>query len=118
MKKVMKLALGVFLAFCGAVGVQAQTLRGTVNDTLTGKPIWGAMVLIEELPGAKAVTDKDGNYEIKVEQPGNYTLRVTYLGYTPCLKKKVQIRDKEETRINITLREIHDPQYDKVIVIG
>ena len=112
----MQLALGAFLAFCGAVGVQAQTLRGTVTDSLTSEPIWGAMVQIEELPVVKAVTGKDGNYEITVERLGSYTVKVAYIGYLPCTKQKVQILDKKETRLDIPLRQ--DPQYDKVVVVG
>ena len=68
------------LIICGTVSMQAETLRGTVKDAITGEPLIGATVRVVELQGAAAVTDIDGNYLINISQGGRYTIESTYIG--------------------------------------
>ena len=55
-KKVLWI-LAAILTLCGINNVQAQTLRGTVTDALTGEALIGATVKITELQNAATVTD-------------------------------------------------------------
>ena len=73
MKKMKLWVMAATLAICGAVNMQAETLRGTVKDAITGEPLTGATVTIVELSGVGAVADIDGNYLISVSQGGRYT---------------------------------------------
>ncbi|MGZ4118452.1 MAG: carboxypeptidase-like regulatory domain-containing protein, partial [Bacteroidia bacterium] len=66
-------------------------IKGTVKDAVTNEAIIGASVLIG--PGKGVVTDIDGNYTIKIDSAGQYTLTVSYVGYTPT-KQKIKVSNK------------------------
>ena len=42
MQKMKLLVIAATLIICGSVSVQAETLRGTVKDAITGEPLIGA----------------------------------------------------------------------------
>ena len=105
MKKKLIWALGAILVISGATDMQAQTLRGTVTDALTGEPLIGATVRVVELDGAAAVADVDGNYKIDVKQPGRYTVESRFIGYEPSIQKEVQVVGVKEVVLDIVLRE-------------
>ena len=105
MKKFMNWMCFVALFFCSAMNVQAETLRGTVKDAVTGEALIGATVKIVELDNAAAVADMDGNYCIKINQGGRYTIEANYIGYEPSVIKEILISGAKEVVIDITLRE-------------
>lgn len=104
MKKVIHLILSTTLLCC-AVSMQAETLRGTVKDAITGEALIGATVKIAELSGAAAVADMDGNYRINLSQGGRYTIETNYVGYEPSVMKEILISGAKEVVLDITLRE-------------
>lgn len=104
--KQMKLWMhAAILIICGTVSMQAETLRGTVKDAITGEPLIGAPVRVVELQGAAAVTDIDGNYLINISQGGRYTIESTYIGYEPSMMKEILISGVKEVVLDIALRE-------------
>lgn len=56
------------------------TLQGQIVEAGTDEPLVGATVYIEELERG-ASTDVDGEYTLESLATGEYTLRVTYIGY-------------------------------------
>lgn len=56
------------------------TIVGSVKDSKTGEALPGANVLIAGT-SIGAATDLLGNFTIQNVPPGNYTLRVSYIGY-------------------------------------
>jgi hypothetical protein len=94
----------ILLVVCG-VCVDAQTLRGTVTDAISGETLIGATVKIAELDGKAAVTDIDGNYRIDVGQSGRYTIETSYVGYEPSVMKEVLIAGAKEVVIDLALQE-------------
>lgn len=93
------------LTICSAIGVQAETLRGTVKDAITGEPLIGATVKIAELENAAAVADIDGNFLINISKGGRYTVEANYIGYEPSVMKEIMISGAKEVVIDIALRE-------------
>ena len=93
------------MALCGAMNVQAETLRGTVKDAITGEPLMGATVKIVEMPDAAAVADLDGNFLINLSKGGRYTIEVNYIGYEPSVLKEILISGAKEVVMDIALRE-------------
>ena len=83
--------VAAILTLCGATGAEAETLRGTVKDAITGEALIGATVKIVELDNAAAVADMDGNYLINIKQGGRYTIEANYIGYEPSVMKEILI---------------------------
>ena len=97
--------LAAILTICGAMSMQAETLRGIVKDAITGEPLIGATVKIVELQNVAAVTDVDGNYRINISQGGRYTIETNYIGYESSVMKEILISGAKEVVIDIALRE-------------
>ncbi len=99
------LVIAATLIICGSVSVQAETLRGTVKDAITGEPLIGATVRIVELQNTGAMTDADGNYRISLSQGGRYTVEASYLGYETGVMKEILISGAKEVVLDIDLHE-------------
>ena len=97
--------LSTAILLCGTMSVQAETLRGTVKDAVTGEALIGATVKIVELENAAAVADMDGNFTIKISKGGRYTIETNYIGYEPSVMKEILISGPKEVVLEIALRE-------------
>lgn len=94
------------LAFIGAASAEAQTLgkiAGRITDS-AGDPLIGASIAVEGTT-LGASTDVDGYYYILQVRPGTYTLRVSYIGYTPTVIENVEVEVDRTTTIDATLRD-------------
>ena len=105
MNTVRQWMIAAILIICGTIEIQAETLRGSVKDAITGETLIGATVKIVELANAVAVTDVDGNYTIQVKQGGRYTIETNYIGYEPSVMKEILISGAKEVVLDIALRE-------------
>ena len=79
----LAVAAGLALVFLAAAALAgATTLRGTVRDSVTGKPVPRARVELLEAPGTLVVTTDDaGSFATEVRETGPVTLAVSHPGY-------------------------------------
>ncbi|MFQ3598396.1 MAG: TonB-dependent receptor [Chloroherpetonaceae bacterium] len=97
-------------AYFGTTG----KLTGVVKDAQTGEPLIGATILLQGTKlGAK--TNFDGEYTILNIPPGQYSLRVTYIGYQAKTIEKITIRVDLTTRIDVELSS-QSVQAEEVVV--
>lgn len=69
------------LIFVSVLGAQNKyTISGTITDQANGETLAGAAVSVDELPGTGISANTYGYYAISLPE-GNYTIRITYLGY-------------------------------------
>ena len=74
------LALFVFLGAAALAG--AATVRGTVRDSVTGKPVPRARVELLKTAGTViTTTDEGGSFAVEVRETGPVTLAVSHPGY-------------------------------------
>ncbi len=76
------LLLLVLISLSGTVAAaKAGRLTGRVTDAVSGQPLPGAnVVLVNSVLGAS--TDDDGRFVIDNVPPGNWKIRVAFIGYT------------------------------------
>ena len=107
-KKLQKAMAVLFLLCMIPLGMNAQTVKGTVSDE-AGEPIIGATVKVQGSNDA-TVTDFNGNFSVKASSSA--TLNISYVGYLP---QNVKVGGK--SNISVTLKE--DTQMlNDVVVIG
>ncbi|RMH65027.1 MAG: hypothetical protein D6685_06260 [Bacteroidetes bacterium] len=96
----------LMLAFLLPVTAFAQTGRiaGRVTDAQSGQPIPGVNVVIEGTTVGTA-TDVDGYYSIINVAPGVYSLRATFIGYTPLVVEGVEVNIDLTTTVDFELQE-------------
>lgn len=85
--------------------IPTQTIRGTVMDAVTGMPLIGATIVIEEIADRAVATDENGSFEFKNINIGRYTVRANYLGYQPVVMKEQLVISGKETVLNIVMNE-------------
>ena len=80
----LALALGALFVFITAVPAWAQqgigTVRGTVTDEVTGRPIASAQVFVQGLEALGSLSDAQGQFEINIPQ-GTHRITVRRVGY-------------------------------------
>jgi CarboxypepD_reg-like domain/TonB-dependent Receptor Plug Domain len=89
----------LFVSFLSA---QDSLIRGRVTDAVNAEPLIGVNIFITELPGVGTTTDNEGNFTIRT-YPGLYSLKVSYVGYSPVVKTDVVLLSGKETFVNIKL---------------
>ena len=113
MKKI--LILLILLQFPIIAGVTGK-LIGTVKDSQTGELLIGANVILEgtSLGGA---TNVDGQFVILNIPPGNYRVKVSYLGYETTVIEGVKIIVDQTTELLLELNP-QSIQTEEVVVIA
>lgn len=121
MKKIYSL-LFAFVGFCLMANAQSQLgeIRGKVLDSKSKKPLDFVSITIE-LNGvvkAQVLTDDDGAYIVKTLQPGNYTIKASYLSYRNSVITGVNVASDEIAFTNIAM-ESNDggKQLEDVVIV-
>ena len=81
--------------------VENGTIKGKVTDAVTKEPLYGASVVLKGTT-LGSYTDSKGNFEISNVKPGNYTVAVSYVGYTATIKA-VTINANQTVDVNFAL---------------
>lgn len=105
------LTAGLLLA-TPAAAQATGTITGTVTDAETGEPLPGANVVATEA-GVGGAADGDGVYVITGLPAGEYTLRVTFIGYQEA-ELTATVRAGETTERDIPLAP--GVELDEVVV--
>jgi hypothetical protein len=118
----MKQALFLILMVIGQVTyAQKISIKGLVADT-TGSPLPSATVLLLQAKDSSLVnfssSNTQGAFELKNIAPGNYLLKITFLGHKPFLDSVVPVNESNVADMGlITLRPLIK-ELDEVIVKG
>lgn len=94
MKKVFRPAAAICcIMLLSVLNAKAQfTLSGTLTDAETQKPVSGATILLQGKANKGSYSDHDGSFSVTNIQPGNYQLKITYLGYK-SYERDISIHD-------------------------
>lgn len=86
------------LLLAGMLTAQNATIQGTITDKKTGEALFFANVSIGS---TGVVTELDGTYSLAMP-PGDYTLKVTYVGYT-TYSQNIQLAANESLELDVAL---------------
>ncbi len=106
----------VFVPFGLTAQAQQGTLTGVVIDSTLGEALPGANVrLVGTQQGTS--TDANGNYTISGISPGTYTVRASFVGFSPKVVEGVEVRANETTEVDFHLLP-SAVQADELVVVG
>ncbi len=80
----------VFVAASMALGATTGKITGVITDAQTGEPLVGATVLVDGT-NLGASTDTEGHYLILNVPVGDYTLRISSVGYATLEVSEVRV---------------------------
>jgi outer membrane receptor protein involved in Fe transport len=78
-------------------------IAGIISDSETGEPLPGVNVYLQESAMGGA-TDIDGFYSILNVPPGNYSLKIDYVGYSSYEVTDIKVQIDQTTRIDVKLK--------------
>ena len=91
--------------------VKKRTLTGKITDN-NKNPLSAVSVVINNTNNG-ALTDKEGNFALRVDDTAAVQLNVNYIGYE---SKKLEI-DNKQNNLNIAINEANNAQ-EEVVVVG
>lgn len=103
----------IFLSFSNLVF--SATLKGKVNDAISGEELVGATIYIKELKHG-TISGLDGSYLIKNIPQGNYTIQCSYISYQTT-ERKIAIIESEDQNSDFRLI-LQNTELDEVNVVG
>ncbi len=112
------LAALLLATLAASAPVAAQgAIAGTVVDPATDLPIISASVFVLGTTRG-AATDLDGKYRIEGLRPGDYTVRVSYVGYQTKEFTGISVAEGQTTTLDIQLEEAVLGAENEVVVVG
>jgi hypothetical protein len=102
----MRLSVCVLTLGLLAHPAEAQVLAGTVLDSVSGKPIVGARILLLDSAGTamkSLVTGSDGQFTFSIPRLGEYRLLISRIGYPISLSKPFLFSSAFTARVSLSL---------------
>ena len=95
---------------------QNATLKGKIFDVETGETLPGAtIVLVGTYKGAS--TDMNGEYVIEDIKPGDYSIKISFIGYSDKLYNGIGLKKGETKTLNAEMT-FRSNTLQEVIVVG
>ncbi len=111
-------ALALLAALVASAPVAAQgAIAGTITDAEAGYTMPSVSVLVIGTTRG-AATDIDGDFEIDGLRPGDYTVRVSFVGYQTVEFTGIEVVDGQTTRLDVQLEAAVLGTDNEVVVIG
>jgi outer membrane receptor protein involved in Fe transport len=101
-RTLLVLAALAMLALPASAWTATGKIAGTITEEGSGEPLVGANVYVVEL-GVGATTDAEGNYFVLNVNPGEYTVRASYVGYQTKVVTNVAVSTGRTTRLDFAL---------------
>jgi outer membrane receptor protein involved in Fe transport len=100
-----------------AAGLQAQgVLRGKVFDKETKETLPGAtIILVGTYMGT--TTEINGTFEIKNIKPGDYSVKISFMGYADAMYNGIRIEAGKPRTLNVSLA-MRSQIMDEVVIVG
>lgn len=117
-QKFLILLIGLFLC-TGSVFAQNASIQGMITDNATGQPLYGANVVLESpandvILGASA--DSEGFYSLSSIEPGNWIVRISFIGYV-AEEDTITLQRGKSRSINAAL-DSDEAMMDELVVEG
>ena len=103
-----KIYLIIGLSFASLIAFgQTGTLKGVISDAMSGEPIPFANIVVEKSGNqyGGTTTDIDGKFTIKPIEPGNYSVKATFVGYQTIEVTGVIISSNKITFQDVKLQQ-------------
>jgi hypothetical protein len=101
-----------------AVPALAQgRIEGVIRDADTRDPLPGVNIVVVGTTSG-AATDLQGRYAIENLRAGEYSVRVSYIGFETTMFTGIRVRNGETTTLDVNLREAVLSTDQEVVIIG
>src|SRR5690348_4047924 len=103
----IRLAVAALSACPGILA--AQTIRGTVTEQASQRPIPGAVVFLLDANQAivgRDLTNESGSYRLTAPKPGTYRVRTLRIGFRPVLSVPQTLSANQDLTLPLNVESI------------
>ncbi|WP_407520629.1 TonB-dependent receptor [Lacibacter sp. MH-610] len=104
MKQILFIITMLLSSFITSAQNNFQTVKGTVLDKISEKPLAGATVTIEAL-NISSVTDANGNFQLKNVPSGRISISITFSGYQTATIPEILVTTGKEVIVDVSLEQ-------------
>ena len=104
MRKFLLLKILTLILATQITAATTGKIAGTIIDSKTKEPLIGVNVMLEGTT-IGASTDVEGYFAILNVPPGRYTVKASYIGYTPATVTNVRVNIDQTTVVDISLND-------------
>ncbi|MFW5972441.1 MAG: TonB-dependent receptor [Bacteroidota bacterium] len=109
--------LVLMMMFWVAPTLAQGRLTGVVRDAETREPLPGVNVIVVGTQFGSA-TDVQGRFSIDNIRAGEYSIRVSYIGFETVMFTGIRIRNGETTELDVDLQEAVLSTDEEVVIVG
>jgi outer membrane receptor protein involved in Fe transport len=103
---------------CNAAAARAQgSLSGRITDAETGEALIGVNVVVTGTSYG-AATDIEGRYSIASLRAGQYSIKISYIGYETKLFTGISVASGRNTQLDATLQMQVLSTEDEIVIVG
>ena len=118
MKKILPVILFLITFLCGAAYSQNNgKLTGKIIDASTDEPLIGVNIILKGTYYG-AASDVNGKFTIENITPGNYDIRISFIGYKTVEYTGFKIEAGKTVELNVKMNESAFTLDQDVIVVG
>ena len=122
MKKIVPLLrilsfLVVWISFSSIDALGQGSVQGKIVDANTKETLISVNVIVVGTASG-AATDFDGNYVISNLSAGEYSLKVSYIGYETKLFTGIRVENGQATTLDIELEEAILSTDEEIVIVG
>ena len=105
-RKSILISLLLCFTYMGYAQINTQSIKGKVVDNITGEPLIGATVAIEDTdPLVGTVTDFEGKYVLKSVPVGRHVLVIRFIGYQQVRIPEILLTSAKPFLLDVSLKE-------------
>ena len=101
-----RIAVSLLVAASAAAAQTTGSISGRIVDSQTSRPVMGAVIVATSpsLPGEEiAQTDNEGEFEIGLLPPGQYTLNVRAEAHQSFTQERLAVHAGRSVRIDLSI---------------
>lgn len=116
-----KLYFLLLVLMMSPIAIMAQsggtgTIKGTVRDKKDNSELIGVNVVLKGT-SLGAATDVNGQFIIRNVKPGEYTLEISYIGYSKMVLTEIKVKAGETKEVPVTMSTA-TVNMDEVVIVG
>ena len=110
----------LLLLFFQTISAQKASIKGTVLDSQNAEPIeYASVALLNPVDNSVVtgdVSNKNGIFTIQNINPGNYNLKIYFIGYESRILENVTIQGNQNIQLEVIKLKVSNQALDEVVV--
>jgi hypothetical protein len=94
----------ILISICASAQIPTQTIKGLVLDKASNQPIIYSSISIESI-NSYTKTDSLGNFILTNVPIGNYSMKISAIGFQPNIVNEILVTSAKETNLTILLKQ-------------